>query len=153
MRSFCGIIFAIPRIAPKISTYSIGNSEKDKGPKLNFLVPINSAITVSTKASAWIRQSAICSFIFNPPFFAFSLCMFHSFRNRATCQHFLRRKPSLFSANICPQRRNNLKLILSDFHKNASVFFALCEKTLPLYCFTAVCKQGLSISNCGMHSI
>ena len=115
----------------RISTYSIGNSEKDKGPKLNFLVPINSAITVSTKASAWIRQSAICSFIFNPPFFAFSLCMFHSFRNRATCQHFLCKKPSLFSTNICPQRRNNLKLILSDFHKKSSIFCSNIRKKEP----------------------
>lgn len=73
-------------------------------------------------------------------FFAFSLCMFHSFRNRATCQHFLRRKPSLFSANICPQRRNNLKLILSDFHKNASVF-SHCAKKLCRFIVLPQCAN------------
>ena len=61
--------------------------------------------------------------------------MFHSFRNRATCQHFLRKKPSLFSTNICPQRRNNLKLILSDFHKNASVFFRIVRKNFAALLF------------------
>ena len=57
--------------------------------------------------------------------------MFHSFRNHATCQHFLRRKTRLFSTNICPQRRNNLKLILSDFHKKSSIFCNNVRKKSP----------------------
>ena len=46
-----GIAFAIPRIAPKISTYSMGNSEKANGPRLKLCVPINSATNVRIKAS------------------------------------------------------------------------------------------------------
>ena len=88
------------------------------------------SIPIAHKAKIMDKINWI-SFIFNPPFFAFSLCMFHSFRNRATCQHFLRKKLSLFSTNICPQRRNNLKLILSDFHKKSSFFVTMYEKKSP----------------------
>ena len=47
----------------------------------------------------------------------------------------LHRKTRLFSANICPQRRNKLTLILSDFHKNASVFCCIMRKSFAALLF------------------
>ena len=52
-----------------------------------------------------------------------------------TCTMSVQTKTRLFSANICPQCRNKLTLILSDFHKNASVFCCIMRKSFAALLF------------------